>query len=91
VQRALYKEPDVLILDEATSALDNKSEQAIKKALEGLKSEMITFIVAHRLTTIEDADEILVFKEGKIESRGTYERLLETSEEFRKLAQKNSL
>ncbi|WP_416792665.1 ABC transporter ATP-binding protein [Sulfurovum sp. ST-21] len=88
--RALYKDPDVLILDEATSALDNKSEQAIKKALEGLKSEMITFIVAHRLTTIEDADEILVFKEGKIENRGTYERLLETSEEFRKLAQKNS-
>ena len=84
--RALYKDPDVLILDEATSALDNKSEAAIQKALEALKGEMITFIVAHRLTTIEHADEILVFKEGNIESRGTYSELLENSEEFRKLA-----
>jgi len=84
--RALYKDPDVLILDEATSALDNKSEAAIQKALEGLKKEMITFIVAHRLTTIEHADEILVFKEGHIESRGTYSELLKSSEEFRKLA-----
>ena len=84
--RALYKDPDVLILDEATSALDNKSEHAIQEALESLKEEMITFIVAHRLTTIEHADEILVFKEGKIESRGTYSQLLEHSEAFKKLA-----
>jgi subfamily B ATP-binding cassette protein MsbA len=84
--RALYKDPDVLILDEATSALDNKSEQAIQRALESLKGEMITFIVAHRLTTIEHADEILVFKEGRVVSRGTYTELLETSEEFKKLA-----
>ncbi len=84
--RALYKDPDVLILDEATSALDNKSEKAIQQALEALKEEMITFIVAHRLTTIEHADEILVFKGGKIESRGTYSELLVSSEEFKKLA-----
>ena len=84
--RALYKDPDVLILDEATSALDNKSEKAIQQALEAIKEEMITFIVAHRLTTIEHADEILVFKGGKIESRGTYKELLESSEEFKKLA-----
>jgi len=66
--------------------LDNKSEKAIQQALEELKGEMITFIVAHRLTTIEHADEILVFKEGRIESRGTYSELLESSEEFQKLA-----
>jgi len=84
--RALYKDPDVLILDEATSALDNKSEKAIQQALDALKEEMITFIVAHRLTTIEHADEILVFKGGKIESRGTYRELLASSEEFKKLA-----
>jgi subfamily B ATP-binding cassette protein MsbA len=87
--RALYKDPDVLILDEATSALDNKSEQAIKQALDGLKDEMITFIVAHRLTTIEHADEILVFGRGEIESRGSYTQLLETSDTFKKLAQKH--
>jgi len=86
--RALYKEPDMLILDEATSALDNKSEQAIQQALDTLKSEMITFVVAHRLSTIENADEILVFENGKIESRGTYTELLEHSEAFRKLTQK---
>jgi subfamily B ATP-binding cassette protein MsbA len=86
--RALYKSPEILILDEATSALDNKSEQAIQKALEAIKDNMITFIVAHRLSTIEYADEILVFKEGQIENRGTYEELLNKSEEFRKLAKK---
>ncbi|WP_294956127.1 ABC transporter transmembrane domain-containing protein [Sulfurovum sp.] len=83
--RALYKDPDVLILDEATSALDNKSEKAIHAALEALKEEMITFIVAHRLSTIEHADVILVFKEGRIVDRGTYAELLEHSEEFGKL------
>jgi subfamily B ATP-binding cassette protein MsbA len=84
--RALYKKPDVLILDEATSALDNKSEQAIQKALDDIKSELITFVVAHRLTTIENADEILVFKSGKIVDRGRYKELITNSKEFRKLA-----
>ncbi|MCD6211542.1 MAG: ABC transporter ATP-binding protein [Sulfurovum sp.] len=83
--RALYKDPEVLILDEATSALDNKSEKAIQLALEGIKKEMITFVVAHRLSTIEYADEILVFEEGKIVSRGTYSELSASSEAFQKL------
>jgi len=83
--RALYKDPEVLILDEATSALDNKSEKAIQSALEGIKKEMITFVVAHRLSTIEHADEILVFEEGKIVSRGTYSELSASSEAFQKL------
>ncbi len=84
--RALYKDPEILILDEATSALDNKSEKAIQQALDGIKNDMITFIVAHRLSSIEHADEILVFEEGKIVSRGRYSELLENSEAFRKLA-----
>jgi subfamily B ATP-binding cassette protein MsbA len=84
--RALYKNPSVLILDEATSALDNKSEEAIKRALEEIKSQMITFIVAHRLSTVESADEILVFREGRIVERGTYDELLRNGEEFRRLA-----
>lgn len=83
--RALYKDPEVLILDEATSALDNKSEKAIQLALEGIKHEMITFVVAHRLSTIEHADEILVFEEGQIVSRGSYSELLAFSEAFQKL------
>ena len=84
--RALYKNPSVLILDEATSALDNKSEEAIKRALEEIKSQMITFIVAHRLSTVESADEILVFIEGRIVERGSYDELLRNGEEFRRLA-----
>jgi len=86
--RALYKNPDILILDEATSALDNKSEALIQKALHALKSEMITFTVAHRLSTIEDADRILVFEEGKIICQGRHEALLENCETYQKLAKK---
>jgi subfamily B ATP-binding cassette protein MsbA len=84
--RAIYKKPDILILDEATSALDNKSEALIQKALEELKSEMITITVAHRLSTIEDADAILVFKEGQIVCRGQHVDLLNECEEYKKLA-----
>ena len=86
--RALYKEPEVLILDEATSALDNKSEKAIQTALESLKEEMITFVVAHRLSTIEGADVILLLEKGQIIARDNYKELLENSSEFKKLANK---
>ena len=84
--RALYKNPDILILDEATSALDNKSEALIQKALQELKSEMITFTVAHRLSTIEDADTILVFQDGEIICRGTHENLLQECPTYQKLS-----
>ena len=84
--RALYKEPDILILDEATSALDNKSEALIQEALEQVKSETITFTVAHRLSTIENADMILVFENGEIICRGSHSMLLEKCETYRKLA-----
>jgi len=84
--RAIYKEPDVLILDEATSALDNKSEALIQKALEELKSEMMTITVAHRLSTIEKSDAILVFKEGKIVCRGQHADLIKECKEYQKLA-----
>jgi subfamily B ATP-binding cassette protein MsbA len=84
--RALYKNPDILILDEATSALDNKSEALIQKAFHTLKDKMITFTVAHRLSTIEDADTILVFKNGEIICRGTHMHLLQTCSIYQKLA-----
>jgi len=86
--RALYKHPSVLILDEATSALDNKSEMLIQKALEALKDEMITITVAHRLSTIESADTILVFREGKIVCKDTHQNLLNSCEEYQKLVRK---
>jgi len=86
--RAIYKEPEILILDEATSALDNKSEKAIQIALDSLKESMITFVVAHRLSTIENADTILLLENGQIIARGTYQELLENSPAFQKLANK---
>ncbi len=86
--RALYKKPEILILDEATSALDNKSERAIQIALELLKDKMITFVVAHRLSTIENADTILLLENGEIIDRGDYQTLLQDSEAFRALANK---
>jgi len=84
--RAIYKKPDILILDEATSALDNKSEALIQKALEKLKHEMITITVAHRLSTIENSDAILVFKNGEIVCRGQHADLIIECEEYQKLA-----
>ena len=87
--RALYKSPQILILDEATSALDNKSEKAIQQALESIKNEMITFLVAHRLSTVESADIILLFEGGRIIERGSYNELLSNSEAFKRLANQN--
>jgi len=84
--RALYKDPAVLILDEATSALDNKSELLIQKALESLKDNMITITVAHRLSTIENADTILVFKDGEIVCQDSHNKLLKECDEYKKLA-----
>jgi len=89
--RAIYKEPEILILDEATSALDNKSEKAIQIALDSLKKSMITFVVAHRLSTIENADTILLLENGSIIDRGTYQELLENSPAFQKLANHTGL
>ncbi|UFH60001.1 ABC transporter ATP-binding protein [Sulfurovum mangrovi] len=86
--RALYKNPDILILDEATSALDNKSEALIQQALSTLKSKMITFTVAHRLSTVEDADTILVFENGKIICSDTHANLLENCQVYQRLASK---
>jgi len=84
--RALYKNPDVLILDEATSALDNKSEALIQKALQTLKDGMITITVAHRLSTIEDADTILVFEDGKILCSGSHTSLLNSCSSYKSLS-----
>ncbi len=86
--RALYKNPDILILDEATSALDNKSEALVQKALQELKSEMITFTVAHRLSTIEDADKILVFEKGEIICSDNHDNLLKNCEAYQRLSKK---
>ncbi|MBN2721516.1 MAG: ABC transporter ATP-binding protein [Campylobacterales bacterium] len=83
--RALYKNPDVLILDEATSALDNTSEKMIKEAIAKLKNEMITIAVAHRLSSIQNADKIFYFQNGQIICEGTHSELSSSCGGYQKL------
>jgi subfamily B ATP-binding cassette protein MsbA len=76
IARAMLRDPDLLILDEATSALDNESELAVQDALKKLMKHRTTFVVAHRLTTIQDADMIHVLDHGVIVESGTHAELL---------------
>jgi subfamily B ATP-binding cassette protein MsbA len=76
IARAIYKDAPILILDEATSALDNESERAVQAALDTLMAGRTTFVVAHRLSTIEGADLIVVMEQGRIVQQGTHEELL---------------
>lgn len=77
IARAFLKNPPVLILDEATSALDNITEMEIQRALNELSQGRTTLVVAHRLSTVKNADEILVVTKNGIEERGSHEQLLE--------------
>ncbi len=85
IARAIIRDPQVIILDEATSALDTVSEKEIQSAISNLTSNRTTFIVAHRLSTIRDADKIAVLKEGRCVEYGTFEELMEKKGEFYKL------
>jgi len=82
IARAIYKESDIFIFDEATSALDNKSEKAIIDAIDNISKDKITFVIAHRLNTIEHANKIILLKEGKIVCKGNKTKLFEKCEEF---------
>ncbi len=82
IARALLKDPPILILDEATSALDAATEARVGVALKALMAGRTTFIIAHRLSTVRDADEILVFEGGVITERGSFADLLERQGSF---------
>jgi ATP-binding cassette, subfamily B (MDR/TAP), member 1 len=77
IARALIRQPRLLLLDEATSALDTESEKVVKKALDTASQGRTTIAVAHHLSTVKDADCILVFSHGKIIEVGTHEQLLQ--------------
>jgi subfamily B ATP-binding cassette protein MsbA len=77
IARAIMKNPSILILDEATSALDTESEKIVQGALDELMKDRTSLIIAHRLSTVKNADEILVLSKGKIAERGTHQELLD--------------
>ena len=88
IARALYKEAPILILDEATSALDNESERLVQEALQRLMRGRTTLIVAHRLSTIEHADRVVVMERGRIVEQGTPAQLLAAGGAYTRLHQR---
>jgi ABC-type transport system involved in Fe-S cluster assembly fused permease/ATPase subunit len=85
IARALLKNPRILIFDEATSALDSRSEKAIQAELERISHGRTTLVIAHRLSTVMDADQILVLNRGRIVERGTHAQLIELEGEYARM------
>jgi ATP-binding cassette, subfamily B, bacterial MsbA len=85
IARALFRNPPILILDEATSALDTGSERLVQQAIEELMQERTVLVIAHRLSTVQRADQIVVLQAGRIVQRGTHADLLEEEGPYRRL------
>ena len=85
--RALLKDPPVLILDEATSSLDATTERKVQAALDEVMRGRTTFVIAHRLATVRNADRIMVFDQGRVIESGTFDELVAKGGRFADLAQ----
>ncbi|PLT33617.1 ABC transporter ATP-binding protein [Bacillus sp. V5-8f] len=86
IARAILRNPKILLLDEATSNLDSESEQLVQQAIKNLMKGRTTLIIAHRLSTVIDADQLLVLEEGRITGKGTHNELLQNHKLYQKLA-----
>jgi ATP-binding cassette subfamily B protein len=84
--RALYKQAELLVLDEATSALDNRTEAEVMAAIEGLDRQITVILIAHRLSTVQRCDRILLLEQGRIAGLGSYSQLLADNAAFQRLA-----
>ena len=88
IARAILKNAPILLLDEATSALDTESEQHVQAALDTLMQNRTSIVIAHRLSTVENADRILVMDKGEIIESGSHMQLMEKNGYYTKLYQK---
>ena len=91
ISRAVLKNPPIMILDEATSALDTESERLVQDALEKMMKNRTSIVIAHSLSTIQNADTIVVLLKGEIVEQGTHAELLELNGTYKKLVQMQSL
>jgi glucan exporter ATP-binding protein len=91
IARAILKAAPILVLDEATSALDVETEALVKEALDHMSNDRTTFIIAHRLSTVRDADLVLVLNEGRIVEAGSYQTLRRTSGQFSRLLETSGI
>ena len=85
IARAILKNPPILIMDEATSSLDSESEKKVKQAIERLMKDRTVFVIAHRLSTVVNADLIIVLSDGKIVERGSHDQLLDENGHYKQL------
>jgi ABC-type multidrug transport system fused ATPase/permease subunit len=87
IARAIYKNPPILILDEATSSLDTVSERLVQDAINNLMKNRTSIVIAHRLSTVQNADKIIVLEQGEIVEQGTHASLINLNGRYKKLVE----
>jgi len=88
IARAVLKDPRLLVLDEATSALDSESEHLVQEALDRLLQGRTTIVIAHRLSTVKNADRVVVLEQGRIVQEGTHTELVQATGLYRRLVER---